>query len=79
MADVYVGIDVFGRGKGLMYTEGRGVADGVGLIAEAGLSVALFAPGWVMECGPARGLEPDAAAVEDAAFWASLGLDRIKG
>ena len=76
-----MGIDVFGRGKGLMYTEGPGCADGVGTIASlnAGLSVALFAPGWVMECGPARGLEVEAVAVEDAAFWTSLGLERIRG
>ncbi|KAG5493657.1 hypothetical protein JIQ42_02031 [Leishmania sp. Namibia] len=47
-ADVYVGVDVFGRrmfGGGGYHTH---VA--VAEVADACLSVALFAPGWTMEC-----------------------------
>ncbi|AYU82220.1 glycosyl hydrolase-like protein [Leishmania donovani] len=47
-ADVYVGVDVFGRGMygGGGYNTHVAVAEA----AHARLSVALFAPGWTMEC-----------------------------
>lgn len=49
-ADVYMGVDVFGRGT----YGGGGWDSGVGLAAARaeGLSAALFAPGWVLECTP---------------------------
>ncbi|KAH7433439.1 hypothetical protein KP509_07G070000 [Ceratopteris richardii] len=47
--DVYMGIDVFGRGT----YGGGGYQSNLGLIAarNAGVSAALFAPGWVYETG----------------------------
>ena len=44
-----------------------------------GLSVGLFAPGWTLEDGPARGLGGAAAASADLRFWASLGLEDSEG
>ncbi|KAK9500301.1 hypothetical protein O3M35_001587 [Rhynocoris fuscipes] len=46
--DVFVGVDVFGRGcKG---GGGFGTVEAVEEVRKRGLSVALFAPGWVHEC-----------------------------
>ena len=51
---------------------------GVRMVREAGLSLALFAPGWSLECGEAKQCEGDAEAARacDARFWQALGLPR---
>jgi hypothetical protein len=69
---VYAGVDVFGRHT--CHAAGSaGAAQGVRAAAAAGLSLGLFAPGWVMESGPgARTAGDEAAAHCDAAFWAEL-------
>ena len=72
-ADVYAGVDVFARN--CAYGAGPGAADAVATVAAAGVSVALFAPGWTLEARPNRG-DDDAAA--DAAFWAALDLGRVR-
>ncbi|CAL1291727.1 unnamed protein product [Larinioides sclopetarius] len=47
--DVYVGVDVFGRGK--CFTEGGFSTEiSVKEVRKHGLSVGIFAPGWVYEC-----------------------------
>jgi hypothetical protein len=82
--DVYAGLDVFGRHT--WHAEGcAGTAKGVRAIAAAGLSLGLFAPGWVMEAGPgARVASSDVDAREkaaecDAAFWAEINTNRVRG
>ncbi|KAF3906669.1 hypothetical protein ABW20_dc0109960 [Dactylellina cionopaga] len=45
--DVYMGIDVFGRGT--FGNGGWGVGTALSVIRPAGLSAAIFAPGWVFE------------------------------
>ncbi|KAL6763605.1 glycoside hydrolase, partial [Haematococcus lacustris] len=61
-ADVWLGVDVFGRGT---YGGGKDHTDvGVEAALAAGLSVALFAPGWTWECFPSH----DFAARADA-WW----------
>ena len=68
--DVYAGVDVFARDRHkLHYDAGPGCADGVDQAATAGLSVALFAPGWTLERGGARG---GAAEAAEAEFWGQL-------
>ena len=79
MHDVYIGVDCFARGD-LMYTAGAGC--GIGAVRharEAGLSLALFAPGWSLECGEARehAARPDKARECDARFWEALGVERL--
>ena len=78
MRDVYVGIDCFARGD-LMYTAGAGCGGAVRHAREAGLSLALFAPGWSLECGEARehAARPDKARECDARFWEALGVERL--
>ena len=47
---------------------------GLGFVL-AGLSLALFAPGWSVECGSAAQCDTDAeAAAADEQFWAALGV-----
>ena len=47
----------------------------VQLVAESGLSVAMFAPGWSLECGEACSAPtPEHARHSDRAFWLSVGL-----
>lgn len=46
-SSVFMGVDVFGRGS--YGGGGFGVAQALSAAAEAGLSAALFAPGWVRE------------------------------
>ena len=78
--DVYVGVDCFARAPqnfALPYQPGPGCAPGVRLVREAGLSLALFAPGWSFECGDAKGREGDAARECDAQFWDALGVQRL--
>ncbi|KAK3246521.1 hypothetical protein CYMTET_43944 [Cymbomonas tetramitiformis] len=76
-ADVYVGVDVFARGD-LSYGAGPGCAEGVQQVAETGLSLALFAPGWSLEVGSGQGVSAEEATKADAEFWAKLGTDRIR-
>lgn len=73
--DVFVGVDVFARGD-LTYTAGPGCATAVRLAREHGLSLALFAPGWSLECGEARGRTGEEARRCDARFWEALGVKR---
>ena len=72
-ADVYMGIDVFGRGT---YGGGQwNCGPAAALALQAGVSAALFAPGWVHE---SAGGDSAAAAGHDSfgerneKFWASL-------
>ena len=74
--DVYVGCDCFARGD-LIHTAGPGCATAVKLVRDAGLSLAMFAPGWSFECGSARGKEGDEARKCDAEFWEQLGVRRL--
>ncbi|KAH0629382.1 hypothetical protein JD844_011431 [Phrynosoma platyrhinos] len=63
--DVYVGVDVFGRGD--VVSGGFDTNKSLRMIREQGLSVAIFAPGWVYEhLGP-----KDFLNNEDK-FWARL-------
>lgn len=88
--DVYVGVDVFGRGT--CHGAGFGAAAAVGQVAAAGLSLGVFAPGWVLEAGPgghlfgdghpagqeqAEASEAEAAALDDD-FWRQLDTGRVK-
>ena len=47
-------------------------------VAGAGLSVAMFAPGWCLECGEAKGLTAEAAAPHGAAYWDAMDVRRIR-
>ena len=81
--DVYAGIDCFARGPGhpsfiMPYTQGTGCEVGVGMVADAGLSLAVFAPGWSVECGEACGKEGEEAKACDARFWAKLAVGRVR-
>ncbi|XP_034268724.1 cytosolic endo-beta-N-acetylglucosaminidase isoform X1 [Pantherophis guttatus] len=63
--DVYVGVDVFGRGD--VVSSGFDTKKSLKMIREQGLSVALFAPGWVYEhLGPRDFLN------NEDKFWALL-------
>ncbi|XP_055944936.1 cytosolic endo-beta-N-acetylglucosaminidase-like isoform X2 [Argiope bruennichi] len=65
-ADVYVGVDVFGRGN--CFTEGGFSTDiSVKEIRKHGLSAGIFAPGWVYEC-----LEIKDFKENQFKFWGSL-------
>ncbi|KAK9829564.1 hypothetical protein WJX72_006515 [[Myrmecia] bisecta] len=63
--DIYMGIDVFGRGT----YGGGGMNCGMALeaVRAAGLSAALFAPGWVYECGDRASWQ-----TRSHRFWAAL-------
>ena len=71
--DVFVGVDVWARGTA-PHGPGKACAPAVAKCHSLGLSVALFAPGWTMEAGPAKGLLGEDAAKEDRGFWAALGI-----
>ena len=73
--DVYVGVDCFARGN-LTYTAGPGCRPAIEQVRSAGLSLALFAPGWSLECGEAKGKKGDEARQSERAFWKALGLAR---
>ncbi|XP_066469987.1 cytosolic endo-beta-N-acetylglucosaminidase isoform X2 [Tiliqua scincoides] len=63
--EVYVGVDVFGRGD--VVSGGFDIDKSLRMIREQGLSVAIFAPGWVYEhLGPADFLN------NEDKFWALL-------
>ncbi|GAB6020425.1 hypothetical protein CHUAL_003120 [Chamberlinius hualienensis] len=65
LSDVYVGIDVFGRGT----LGGGGFNSDIAFkaVRNAGLSVALFAPGWVHEV-----LGPETFTHNEYKFWSLL-------
>ena len=75
--DVYVGVDCFARGTS--YKAGPGCAAACAAPRALGLSLALFAPGWSIECGGAKcaAQDADAAAAEDERFWEELGVGRL--
>ncbi|GFT89120.1 cytosolic endo-beta-N-acetylglucosaminidase [Nephila pilipes] len=64
--DVFVGVDVFGRGD-CLYKGGFDTADWVKEVLNYGLSVGIFAPGWVLEC-----LEPKEFKKNQFKFWSML-------
>lgn len=63
--DVYVGIDVFGRG--MIGGGGYNTKEALALARKAQLSIALFAPGWVYEVNGSR--EFDANETNVFRFW----------
>ena len=44
----------------------------------AGLSVAVFAPGWTLECAAPAAASDDEKTAVDARFWASLDAERVR-
>lgn len=82
--DVFAGVDCFARGPGhpsfvMPYGAGPACAAGVQMVANAGISLAVFAPGWSLECGEACNAKGDTeAAAADARFWEALGLSRVR-
>ena len=68
--DVFFGVDVFARG--VQYGAGPGCGVMTRFLAFQGASVAVFAPGWSLECGPAKGKPLIEAQEADAAFWNTL-------
>lgn len=68
--DIYAGVDVFARDRPrLSYDAGPGCAKALEEVAECGLSVALFAPGWTLENGSGGGASPEMIENE---FWEAL-------
>ena len=71
--DVFVGVDCFARNT--TYAAGTACAAPCRATRQAGLSLALFAPGWSVECGEAAKCDRDEdAAAADQRFWAALGV-----
>ena len=71
--DVFCGVDLFARNTS--YGAGPACAVPCRAARAAGLSLALFAPGWSVECGAAAQCDTDAeAAAADEQFWAALGV-----
>lgn len=70
--DVYAGVDVWARN--CEYTQGLGCKEAVDAATMAGVSVAMFAPGWVQEKGPGNNLLPssEAARCADRDFWKEI-------
>ncbi|CAM9341142.1 unnamed protein product, partial [Phaeothamnion confervicola] len=66
--DVYAGIDVYGRGTA--YGGGYNTGKALGKIARAGLSAAIFAPGWSME-----NETPGGGHVVPATAWQTVEAD----
>ena len=74
--DVFVGVDCFARNT--KYLAGPGCRAPCRAAREAGLSLALFAPGWSLECGEAkRAADSEAAADADGRFWELLDVARL--
>jgi len=70
--DVFAGVDVFARGK-VCHKEGPGCKVACDKTVDCEVSVALFAPGWVHENGPAKGqVVPELARLADRGFWEAL-------
>ena len=74
--DVYAGVDIFARGP-VGYAAGTGCRDHCLAAKSAGLSLALFAPGWSLECGEARGKPTHEAAECDRRFWDELEIKKV--
>ena len=79
--DVYAGVDCFARAPHprftMPYTSGTGCVRGQPC-RRSWSSLALFAPGWSLECGEAKGKSGADAARCDAMFWAALNIDRLR-
>ncbi|KAL1508232.1 hypothetical protein AB1Y20_004349 [Prymnesium parvum] len=73
--DVYVGVDCFARGN-LTYSAGPGCHSAISQVHASGLSLAVFAPGWSLECGEAKGKHGEEARQCDQRFWQALGISR---
>ncbi len=73
--DVYAGVDCFARGP-VGYTAGPGCRSHCLAAREAGVSLALFAPGWSLECGEASCKPLQQAAESDRKFWLDLGIEQ---
>jgi len=77
-ADIYVGVDIFARMnvrklKSIKYKPGPGANIAVKAAWEAGCSIALFAPGWSLENGPAKsGATLGEKQKRDKEFWSEL-------
>lgn len=64
--DVFVGVDVFGRGD-CLFKGGFDTADWIKKVLSYDLSVGIFAPGWVLEC-----LKPKEFKKNQFKFWSML-------
>ena len=73
--DVYCGVDLFARN--CSYAEGPGCAAPCRAARNAGLSLALFAPGWSLERGAPREAQGAAQAEADRQFWDRLGVRQL--
>ena len=71
---MYAGVDVWARNA--EYDEGPGCKLAVDRARSGGVSIAVFAPGWVQERGPGKDEAPggEAARRMDGAFWNELFL-----
>jgi len=69
-SDVFFGIDVFARN--VPYSPGPACSLPIKTAHKAGFPVALFAPGWTVECGPSKDLPHQTARLHDKAFWKKL-------
>ena len=66
---MYAGVDVWARAC-IKHEEGAGCKEAVQRATRGGVSVAMFAPGWVQERGFSEHVPGSAAARNvDAAFW----------
>ena len=76
--DVYAGVDVWARN--CQYQEGSGCQEAVQRATQGGVSVAIFAPGWLQEKGPGRLATPGSAAARDldCCFWSNV-LNPVPG
>ena len=72
--DVYAGVDVWARN--CEYNEGPGCKKAVDRATSGGVSVAMFAPGWVQEKGPGIKELPGSEAARrlDDVFWSEILL-----
>jgi len=68
--DVFFGVDIFARG--VRYGPGKGASIPVSFLSQIGASIALFAPGWVLECGEAKNKSEREAMIADREFWENL-------
>lgn len=68
--DVFFGVDVFARRTA--YLPGPGCRSMTRYLSAQGASVAVFAPGWSLEAGPAGGKSLPEAQQADREFWDDL-------
>ncbi len=74
--DIYCGVDCFARNTS--YGAGPACVAPCRAARRAGLSLALFAPGWSVECGAASKCDADAdAAAADETFWNALEVEAL--